>query len=72
MSSQQNLRPGLAILNNRTTHNTRQRVFLCVMPAHIQIMVAQVGQLSGWPVSFGTGIANPTWATTHRDSQLWW
>ncbi|EAB8969564.1 hypothetical protein DDJ44_23870 [Salmonella enterica] len=27
-------------------------------------MVAQAGQLSGWPVSFGTGIANPVWATT--------
>ncbi|WP_074441893.1 ash family protein [Salmonella enterica] len=32
-------------------HNTRQRVFLCVAPAHIQIMVAQVGQPKGWPVS---------------------
>ncbi|EAQ1187640.1 hypothetical protein CYM29_22735 [Salmonella enterica] len=29
-----------------------------------RIMVAQAGQLSGWPVSFGTGIANPVWATT--------
>ncbi|EAR6915381.1 hypothetical protein EWR41_24980 [Salmonella enterica] len=61
---QQNLQPGLAIPNNQTTHSTRQRVFLCVAPVHIQIMVAQAGQLSGWPVSFGTGIANPVWATT--------
>ncbi|HIA0312571.1 TPA: ash family protein [Salmonella enterica subsp. enterica] len=37
---------------------------MCVAPVHIQIMVAQAGQLSGWPVSFGTGVENPVWATT--------
>ncbi|MEB7926104.1 ash family protein [Atlantibacter hermannii] len=30
-------------------------------------MVAQAGQPSGWPVSFGAGIPTPVWATTpHR------
>ncbi|ECF6381585.1 hypothetical protein DU258_23455 [Salmonella enterica subsp. enterica] len=50
--------------NYQTTHSTRQRVFLCVVPVHTRIMVAQAGQLSGWPVSFGTGVENPVWATT--------
>ncbi|HHQ5405419.1 ash family protein [Enterobacter kobei] len=27
-------------------------------------MVAQAGQLSGWPVSSFTGIPTPVWATT--------
>ncbi|MCW2481170.1 ash family protein [Candidatus Symbiopectobacterium sp. NZEC135] len=27
-------------------------------------MVAQAGQLSGWPVSKITGIPTPVWATT--------
>ncbi|KAA0547796.1 ash family protein [Citrobacter braakii] len=35
----------------QSAHNTRQRVFLCVAPAHPQIMVVQVGQPPGWPVS---------------------
>lgn len=61
---QQNLQPGLSTPNSQTTHNTRQRVFLCVKPAHAKIMVAQVGQPTGWPVSFGTGVENPAWATT--------
>lgn len=43
---------------------TRQRVFLCLLPAHIRIMVAQVGLTSVRPVSVGAGIANPAWATT--------
>nr|WP_311295077.1 ash family protein [Serratia silvae] len=34
------------------------------MPVHVQIMVAQAGQLSGWPVSVGAGIPTPVWATT--------
>ncbi|EAS2833635.1 hypothetical protein DLR11_21620 [Salmonella enterica subsp. salamae] len=29
-------------------------------------MVAQAGQLSGWPVSFGAGIPTPVWATTNQ------
>lgn len=29
-------------------------------------MVAQAGQLSGWPVSFVAGIPTPVWATTHE------
>ncbi|EDW5472041.1 ash family protein [Salmonella enterica subsp. enterica serovar Javiana] len=50
--------------NNQTTHSTRQRVFFVPVSHTHRIMVAQAGQLSGWPVSFGTGIANPVWATT--------
>ncbi|EIV2102700.1 TPA: ash family protein [Klebsiella pneumoniae] len=49
---------------NQTTHSTRQRVFLCLLPVRIQIMVAQAGQPKGWPVSFGSGIPTPVWATT--------
>lgn len=30
------------------------------------IMVAQAGQLSGWPVIFRAGIPTPVWATTHE------
>lgn len=29
-------------------------------------MVAQAGQLSGWPVLIVTGIPTPVWATTHE------
>ncbi|WP_419722260.1 ash family protein [Serratia fonticola] len=29
-------------------------------------MVAQAGQLTCWPVSFGAGIPTPAWATTNR------
>jgi len=29
-------------------------------------MVAQAGQLSGWPVPIVTGISTPVWATTHE------
>ncbi|HCJ7736312.1 TPA: ash family protein [Citrobacter freundii] len=54
----------MGTLNNQTTHNTRQRVFLCVMPVRIRIMVGQVGQLQSWPVSFGAGSSNPAWAIT--------
>ncbi|ASC31865.1 MULTISPECIES: ash family protein [Klebsiella] len=50
--------------HNQTTHSTRQRVFLCVMPAHAQFMAAQAGQSKDWPVSFGTGSSNPVWAAT--------
>ncbi|EOI1350504.1 ash family protein [Enterobacter hormaechei] len=56
--------PGFAIPNHKTTHNTRQRVFLCVKSAHTRIMVAQMGLTSVGPVSFCAGIANPVWATT--------
>lgn len=31
-----------------------------------QAMVAQAGQLSGWPVSKVAGIPTPVWATTHE------
>ena len=44
--------------------DTHQRVFLCLLSAHTQIMVAQVGLTSVGPVSVGAGIANPIWATT--------
>ncbi|WP_085540298.1 host cell division inhibitor Icd-like protein [Cedecea sp. NFIX57] len=30
------------------------------------VMVAQAGQLSGWPVLIVTGIPTPVWATTHE------
>ncbi|EGI2019025.1 ash family protein [Salmonella enterica] len=50
--------------NYQTTHSTRQRVFFVPVSHTHRIMVAQVGQLSGWPVSFGTGVENPVWATT--------
>ncbi|EHM2356833.1 ash family protein [Salmonella enterica subsp. enterica serovar Bonariensis] len=33
---------------------------------HHRIMVAQVGQPKGWPVSFGAGIPTPVWATTNQ------
>ena len=55
---------GIGTPNYQTTHSTRQRVFLCVKPAHAKIMAAQVGQLNSWPVSFGTGSSNPIWAAT--------
>ncbi|WP_072056039.1 ash family protein [Serratia marcescens] len=35
-----------------------------IKPAHAKIMVAQAGQPMCWPVSFGTGVENPVWATT--------
>ncbi|MFP5567490.1 host cell division inhibitor Icd-like protein, partial [Salmonella sp. 741265082_HSA] len=31
-----------------------------------RVMVAQAGQLSGWPVLIVTGIPTPVWATTHE------
>ncbi|HGP0574802.1 TPA: host cell division inhibitor Icd-like protein [Serratia marcescens] len=31
-----------------------------------QSMVAQAGQLSGWPVPLKAGIPTPVWATTHK------
>lgn len=41
-------------------------VFFCIVNNAIayQTMVAQAGQLSGWPVSSMTGILTPVWATT--------
>ena len=38
--------------------------FFVPVSVYTRIMVAQMGQPKGWPVSFGTGIANPVWATT--------
>lgn len=32
-------------------------------------MVAQAGQLSGWPVSCNAGILTPVWATTHYERE---
>lgn len=51
ISLQQNLQPGLST-PKLTKRTTRASVFfLCVAPAHTRIMVAQVGQPKGWPVS---------------------
>ncbi|EEZ4481346.1 hypothetical protein EY329_09125 [Shigella sonnei] len=53
--------PGVRTRISQATHNTRQRVFLCVYkPAHIRIMVAQAGQPKGWPVSFGPVFSPPS------------
>lgn len=60
---QQNLQSGVGTRIPDDAH-ARQRVFLCVMPAHTRIMVVQAGQPKGWPVSFGAGIPTPVWATT--------
>ncbi|EFX7677398.1 hypothetical protein EFQ80_11655 [Shigella sonnei] len=52
----------------KTKRTTRASVFFCVyIPAHIRIMVAQVGLTSVGPVSSFTGIANPAWATTNKE-----
>lgn len=62
---QQNLQPGLS--TPKTSYGdtyTRQRVFLCHLSAHTQIMVAQAGPTSVGPVSVGAGVENPAWATT--------
>ncbi|MBA5200041.1 ash family protein [Pectobacterium aroidearum] len=51
-------------------------VFFCVVafahpfltaPIRTESMVAQAGQLSGWPVSDSAGTANPVWATTIQE-----
>ncbi|EAB6703731.1 hypothetical protein DLR11_25015 [Salmonella enterica subsp. salamae] len=51
ISLQQNLQPGISTPITQSAHNTRQRVFLCVVPAHTRIMVAQVGPTSVGPVA---------------------
>ncbi|EAP5222045.1 host cell division inhibitor Icd-like protein [Salmonella enterica] len=40
-----------------------QRFFVCCA---VKIMVAQAGQLSGWPVSLKAGIPTPVRVTTHE------
>lgn len=68
---------GIGVLNNSTATPDAPCVFFYVAAlAHlhnvrhtlcrhcIQIMVAQAGQPSGWPVFVEAGYANPVWATT--------
>ena len=52
--------------NNKSAIHDANSVFFCIVNNAIayQTMVAQAGQLSGWPVSDLTGIVTPVWATT--------
>ncbi|EAO9321855.1 hypothetical protein OK94_23335 [Salmonella enterica] len=64
ISLQQNLQPGLSTPELPDDAQHAPACFFVPVSHTHRIMVAQAGQPSGWPVSFGTGVENPVWATT--------